>query len=62
MHGSKSKATPEVEAGGDVKRFLIVVAIAALVIWVGAGCKSMPGKLEIDTMFFDVEYENEKVE
>lgn len=45
-----------------MKRFLAIIAISALVIWVGAGCKSLPGKLEIDTMFFDVEYESEKVE
>ena len=40
-----------------MKRFLAIAAIAALVIWVGAGCKSLPGKLEIDTPFFDIEYD-----
>ena len=40
-----------------MKRFLAIVAIAALVIWVGAGCKSLPGKLEIDTPFIDIEYD-----
>jgi len=27
------------------------------VILVGAGCKSLSGKLEIDTPFIDIEYE-----
>jgi hypothetical protein len=42
-----------------MKRMLIIVAIAAVVIWVGAGCKSLPGKLEIDTPFIDIEYAGE---
>jgi len=35
----------------------MIVGISALVIWIGAGCKSLPGKLEIDTPFIDIEYE-----
>jgi|TARA_R100000687_G_C6330736_1_gene109525 hypothetical protein len=45
-----------------MKRMLIIVAIAAVVIWVGAGCKSLPGKLEIDTPFIDIEYDGETAE
>ena len=40
-----------------VKRFMAIIVISAFVIWVGAGCKSLPGKLEIDTPFFDIEYD-----
>ena len=40
-----------------MKRLLIIIGLAAFVIWIGAGCKSLPGNLEIDTPFFDVEYE-----
>ena len=40
-----------------MKRFLAIIGISALVIWIGAGCKSLPGKLEIDTPFFDIEYD-----
>ena len=40
-----------------MKRFMAIVAISAFVIWVGSGCKSLPGKLEIDTPFFDIEYD-----
>jgi len=39
-----------------MKRFLAIIVIAAVVIWVGAGCKSLPGQLEVDTPFFDIEY------
>jgi hypothetical protein len=35
----------------------MIVGISAVVIWVGAGCKSLPGNLEIDTPFIDIEYE-----
>ena len=41
----------------SVKSLLMIVGISALVVWVGAGCKSLPGKLEIDTPFIDVEYD-----
>ena len=40
-----------------MKRLLAIVGIAAAVIWIGAGCKSLPGNLEIDTPFIDIEYE-----
>tara|TARA_R110002110_G_scaffold397276_2_gene612573 strand:+ start:377 stop:490 length:114 start_codon:yes stop_codon:yes gene_type:complete len=33
------------------------VGISVVVLWFSVGCKTMPGKLEIDTMFFDIEYE-----
>lgn len=42
------------------KRFLTIAGISVAVILVGAGCKSLPGKLEIDTPFFDVEYEGKE--
>jgi hypothetical protein len=45
-----------------VKRFLAIIVIAAVVIRVGAGCKSLPGKLEIDTPFIDIEYEGKAIE
>ena len=45
-----------------MKRLLLIVGIAAAVIWVGAGCKSMNGDLEIDTPFFDVSYEGKEAE
>ena len=40
-----------------MKRLLTIIGIAAVVIWIGAGCKSLPGNLEIDTPFIDIEYE-----
>ena len=45
-----------------MKRFLAIIVISAVVIWIGAGCKSMNGDLEIDTPFFDVSYEGNKAE
>ena len=45
-----------------MKRTLAIIGIAAAVIWIGAGCKSLPGNLEIDTPFFDIEYQGEKPE
>ncbi len=39
-----------------MKRFLAIIIISAAVIWIGAGCRSLPGKLEFDSPFFDVEY------
>lgn len=45
-----------------MKRTLAIIGIAAAVIWVGAGCKSLPGNLEIDTPFIDIEYEGTKPE
>ena len=41
---------------------LIIVGISVAVIFVGAGCKSLPGKLEIDTPFIDVEYEGKETQ
>lgn len=35
----------------------MIAAISAFVISVGAGCKTLPGKLEVDTPFFDIEYD-----
>tara|TARA_R100000656_G_C3860509_1_gene109759 strand:+ start:128 stop:265 length:138 start_codon:yes stop_codon:yes gene_type:complete len=40
-----------------MKRVLIIIALIAFLIWCGAGCKSLQGNLEIDTPFFDIEYE-----
>ena len=37
MHGSKSKEVTEIETGG-VRKFLTIVVIAAVVIWIGTGC------------------------
>ena len=39
-----------------MKRFLAIIVIAAVVVWIGSGCKSLPGQLEVDTPFFDIEY------
>ena len=45
-----------------MKKLLTIVGVAAAVIWIGAGCKSLNGDLEIDTPFFDVSYEGNKAE
>ena len=45
-----------------MKRWMIVVVLSAFAILVGAGCKSLPGNLEIDTPFIDIEYEGTKPE
>ena len=45
-----------------MKRTLAIIGIAAAVIWIGAGCKSLPGTLEVDTPFFDISYEGDKPE
>tara|TARA_R110002167_G_C12344675_1_gene621559 strand:+ start:513 stop:647 length:135 start_codon:yes stop_codon:yes gene_type:complete len=39
-----------------MKRLLIITAIAVLVIWVGAGCKTPSGSWELDSPFIDIEY------
>tara|TARA_B100000700_G_scaffold311596_1_gene394070 strand:- start:7 stop:129 length:123 start_codon:yes stop_codon:yes gene_type:complete len=31
--------------------------VVILLILLGTGCKSLPGNLEIDTPFFDIEYQ-----
>ena len=38
-----------------IKLFAKILLTAAISVL--AGCKSLPGKLEIDTPFFDVEYD-----
>tara|TARA_R110002110_G_scaffold379162_2_gene589702 strand:- start:712 stop:1224 length:513 start_codon:yes stop_codon:yes gene_type:complete len=45
-----------------MKRLLTVAGVAAAVIWIGAGCKSFSGDLEIDTPFFDISYEGKAAE
>jgi len=40
-----------------MSRLFVIVGLSVFVILVGAGCKSMPGNLEIDTPFIDIEYE-----
>jgi len=47
------------ELAPKTKRFLMIVGISLFVITL-SGCKSLPGKLEIDTPFFDIEYEGDK--
>ena len=42
-----------------LKRF-VVVALLSTFILIMSGCKSLPGNLEIDTPFFDIEYEGAK--
>ena len=39
-----------------MKRFLAIIVIAAVGVWIGSGGKSLPGQLEVDTPFFDIEY------
>ncbi len=35
----------------------IFIATLVFIVVVSSGCKSLPGNLEIDTPFFDIEYE-----
>jgi len=42
-----------------MSRWLTIIGLSALAIMAGAGCKSLPGNLEIDTPFFDIEYTGE---
>jgi len=42
-----------------LKRFAVVSLLATFIL-IMSGCKSLPGNLEIDTPFFDVEYEGAK--
>jgi len=37
--------------------YLLAILGGILLIIMLAGCKSLPGKLEIDTPFIDIEYE-----
>tara|TARA_B100001939_G_scaffold163804_1_gene141198 strand:- start:134 stop:256 length:123 start_codon:yes stop_codon:yes gene_type:complete len=38
----------------------VVVTLLSVFILVMSGCKSLPGTLEVDTPFFDIEYEGAK--
>ena len=38
----------------------MIAGISVVVIWIGAGCKSLQGTLEIDTPFIDIEYEGKQ--
>jgi len=42
-----------------LKRFVVVTLLSAFIL-VMSGCKSLPGSLEVDTPFFDIEYEGAK--
>lgn len=54
MYGSESKADTEATAGG-VTRLLAIVAIAAFVIWAGAGCANLK-EIDIGITGFEAEY------
>jgi hypothetical protein len=43
-----------------MNRFFVIVGLSVFVILVGAGCKSLPGNLEVDTPFFDINYEGQE--
>ena len=43
-----------------MNRLFVIVGLSVFVILVGAGCKSLPGNLEIDTPFFDINYEGQE--
>jgi|TARA_Y100000296_G_scaffold79666_1_gene103981 hypothetical protein len=45
-----------------MKRTVAIIGIAVAVVWIGAGCKSLPGTLEVDTPFFDIEYQGKASE
>ena len=38
----------------------IFIAVLVFIVVASSGCKSLPGNLEIDTPFFDIEYEGTK--
>ena len=38
----------------------IFIAAMIFIVVLASGCKSLPGNLEIDTPFFDIEYEGAK--
>ena len=40
----------------------IFIAAMIFIVVLASGCKSLPGNLEIDTPFFDIEYEGEQSE
>ena len=54
MYGNEPKADTEATAGG-VTRLMAIVAIAAFVIWVGAGCKNLK-EIDISLTGFEAEY------
>ena len=54
MYGNEPKADTEAEAGG-VTRLMAIVAIAAFVIWVGAGCKNLK-EIDLSITGFEAEY------
>ena len=54
MYGGESKTTVEATAGG-VNRLLAIVAIAAFVIWVGAGCANLK-EIDLSITGFEAEY------
>jgi len=57
-YGAKSqRCTGAWGLAQKTKRFLVIVGISVGVIWFSVGCKSLSGNLEIDTPFFDIEYE-----
>jgi hypothetical protein len=43
----------------DVMYLLAILGVILLIVML-AGCKSLPGKLEIDTPLIDIEYEGNK--
>jgi len=43
-----------------MNRLFVIVGLSVFVILVGAGCKSLPGNLEVDTPFFDINYEGQE--
>jgi hypothetical protein len=47
--------TDKITLGIFIGALLFIVAMAS-------GCKSLPGSLEVDTPFFDIEYQGEKSE
>ena len=40
----------------------IFIGALVLIVVLASGCKSLPGTLEVDTPFFDIEYQGEKSE
>jgi len=40
----------------------IFIGALVFIVIMTSGCKSLPGSLEVDTPFFDIEYQGEKSE
>ena len=40
----------------------IFIGTLVFIVVMASGCKSLPGTLEVDTPFFDIEYQGEKNE